>query len=41
MGTGLGLSLSLGLLEKNNCVVSVESELNKGTVFEIKIPNQA
>jgi len=40
MGTGLGLSLSIGLLEKNNCEVSVESELNKGTTFEIKIPNQ-
>ena len=41
MGTGLGLSLSIGLLEKNNCEVSVESEINKGTTFEIKIPNQA
>ena len=38
-GTGLGLSLSLGLLEKNNCEVSVKSELNKGTEFEIRIPN--
>ena len=41
MGTGLGLSLSIGLLEKNNCEVSVESELNKGTTFEIKIPNKS
>lgn len=38
MGTGVGLSLSLGLLEKNNCKVSVSSELNKGTRFEIEIP---
>jgi len=38
LGTGLGLSLSLGLLEKNNCRISVNSELNKGTTFEIGIP---
>ncbi|MBC6425423.1 MAG: PAS domain-containing sensor histidine kinase [Ekhidna sp.] len=41
MGTGLGLSLSIGLLEKNNCDVSVKSEINKGTTFEIKIPNHS
>ena len=41
MGTGLGLSLSIGLLEKNNCEVSVESEIDKGTIFEIKIPKQS
>lgn len=39
IGTGLGLSLSLGLLEKNNCEIEVTSEKNKGTAFEIKIPN--
>ncbi|MEP1034771.1 PAS domain S-box protein [Ekhidna sp.] len=38
MGAGLGLSLSLGLLEKNNCNISVVSEVDKGTRFEIKIP---
>lgn len=38
MGAGLGLSLSLGLLEKNNCNVSVTSEIDKGTTIEIKIP---
>lgn len=38
-GTGLGLSLSLGLLEKNNAEVSVKSRLNKGTTFEIRIPS--
>ncbi|GAB4245101.1 MAG: hypothetical protein Tsb0034_23560 [Ekhidna sp.] len=38
LGTGLGLSLSVGLLEKNNCEISVVSEPNKGTCFEIKIP---
>ncbi len=41
MGTGLGLSLSIGLLEKNNCEISVESEPNKGTTFEIRIPHHA
>ena len=40
MGTGLGLSLSLGLLEKNNCKVSITSQAGKGTKVEIKIPNQ-
>lgn len=38
IGTGLGLSLSIGLLEKNNCEITVTSEVNKGTRFEIKIP---
>ena len=38
MGAGLGLSLSLGLLEKNNCDVEVTSEIDKGTTIEIKIP---
>lgn len=41
LGSGLGLSLSLGLLEKNNCDVSVTSEPNKGTRVEIKIPKSA
>ena len=40
MGTGLGISLTIGLLEKNNCEIAVESELNKGTTFEIRIPNK-
>ncbi len=40
MGAGLGLSLSFGLLEKNNCDVSVISEPDKGTKVEIKIPNE-
>ncbi len=40
MGSGLGLSLSFGLLEKNNCDVSVMSEPEKGTTIEIKIPRE-
>ncbi len=38
IGTGLGLSLSLGLLEKNGCIVSLESEIGKGSTFRIWIP---
>ncbi len=38
VGTGLGLSLSLGLLEKNGCFVSLESEIGKGSTFRIWIP---
>ncbi|WP_462252518.1 PAS domain-containing sensor histidine kinase [Ekhidna sp.] len=39
-GTGLGLSLSLELLEKNNCDVAISSELGKGTVTTISMqPN--
>ncbi|WP_425390287.1 ATP-binding protein [Ekhidna sp.] len=38
LGTGLGLSLSLGLLEKNNCTVSISSEPNNGTEIKILIP---
>lgn len=37
-GTGLGLSLSIGLLEKNNCQIYVLSEEKKGTTVEIRIP---
>ena len=35
--TGLGLSLSLELLEKNNCEVKIESEENKGTKIVIEM----
>ncbi len=38
VGTGLGLSLSLGLLEKNGCIVALESEVGKGSTFRIWIP---
>ena len=42
MGTGLGLSLSFGFLEKNNCSISIISELGEGTEIRIRIPkNQA
>ena len=38
IGTGLGLSLSLGLLEKNECIVTLESEPGTGSTFRIWIP---
>lgn len=37
MGTGLGLSLSMELLEKNNCTVQIESEPNKGTCISVEM----
>lgn len=38
VGTGLGLSLSLGLLEKNECILALDSEVGKGSTFRIWIP---
>lgn len=37
-GTGLGLLLCKELIEKNSGVISVESELGKGSTFKIKFP---
>lgn len=39
-GTGLGLIICKEFIEKNNGSISVESELNVGTTFTIKLPNQ-
>ena len=33
---GIGLSLSKAIIEKNNGYIKVDSELGKGTIFEIK-----
>lgn len=38
-GTGLGLSITKMLAEKYNIEVGVQSELNKGTSFTLKIPS--
>ena len=37
-GTGLGLSVSYGIIEKHGGHIAVESELGKGTVFTISLP---
>lgn len=38
VGTGLGLSLSLGLLKKNECIFTIDSEVGRGSTFRIWIP---
>lgn len=38
MGTGLGMSMSVRLLEMNNCPLEIESVPGKGSVFKIIIP---
>ena len=37
-GTGLGLSLSYGIIERHKGVIEVESELGKGTTFTVVLP---
>jgi signal transduction histidine kinase len=39
-GTGLGLSLSYGIIQKHNGEISVNSEVGKGTIFNIWLPVQ-
>ncbi len=37
-GMGLGLSLTYSIIEEHNGEISVQSEVNKGTTFMIKLP---
>ncbi|MGB7925921.1 MAG: PAS domain S-box protein [Pyrinomonadaceae bacterium] len=37
-GTGLGLAVSYGIIERHEGSISVESEVGKGTTFEIDLP---
>ena len=37
-GSGLGLSLSLSIIQQHGGYISVESELGKGTIFRIYLP---
>ena len=41
VGTGLGLSLSHGIIERHDGRLSVVSELGKGTTFVIELPLDA
>jgi two-component system NtrC family sensor kinase len=37
-GTGLGLSVSFGIIERHGGKIEVQSRVNKGTTFTIKLP---
>ena len=37
-GTGLGLAVSYGIIERHDGLITVESELGKGTTFHVDLP---
>lgn len=38
LGTGLGLAVSYGIIERHQGLISVESKVGKGTTFDIDLP---
>jgi signal transduction histidine kinase len=39
-GTGLGLAISYGIIKEHRGTISVESEVDQGTTFQIRVPKQ-
>jgi signal transduction histidine kinase len=37
-GTGLGLSVSLGIIQKHNGTIDVKSKVDEGSIFVISLP---
>ena len=37
-GTGLGLSVIWGIIDNHNGSITVQSEINNGTIFSIRLP---
>jgi two-component system cell cycle sensor histidine kinase/response regulator CckA len=37
-GTGIGLSIVYGIIQEHHGTITCESEIGKGTTFEIRLP---